>query len=132
MIIEHFLKAGVGIEVVKGLRQETGYIDTVGRSEFHVLVQFGIHEGVLYQCLTVVKDTVDLDGRDILAQCGKLAFLDGADFSFRIQYIDMDTFHAKESVGYGRACVSGSGYEDVDILRDERLARLLFFDKVLE
>ena len=39
------LHAGVGIEVIECLWQETGYIDGICRGQFHVLVQLLIHEG---------------------------------------------------------------------------------------
>ena len=44
-----FLHAGIGIEIVECLWQETGDIDAVGRGESHVFVQFLVHKGVLHQ-----------------------------------------------------------------------------------
>ena len=38
------LHAGIGIEVIECLWQETCHIDRVGRGELHVIVEVGIHE----------------------------------------------------------------------------------------
>ena len=72
-----FLHPGIGVEVVECLWQETGHVDRVGRCQFHVLVQLRIHEGVLDQCLTIVEDTVHLNGGDVFAECCELTLLDG-------------------------------------------------------
>ena len=81
-----------------------------------MLVQLFIHEGRLDQRLAVVEDTVDLNGCDVLAQCGKLALLNGADLALGVEHIDMDALHAEETVGYGRTCIAAGGYQHVDLL----------------
>ena len=42
------LHSCVSIEVIECLRQETGHVDTIGRCQFHVLVQFCVHESILH------------------------------------------------------------------------------------
>ena len=71
------LHSRIRIEIVECLGQEAGHVDAIGRCQFHVLVQLRIHEGVLDQCLTIVEDTVHLNGGDVLAECCELTLLDG-------------------------------------------------------
>ena len=92
-----------------------------------MLVQLCIHEGALHQGLTVIEDTIDLDGRDVLAQRGELALLNRTDLALRVEYIDMDALYAEEAIGYCRACIARGGHEDIDLL-----VVLLLTDKVLE
>ena len=79
-----------------------------------MLIEFGIHEGILHQSLTIVEHAVNLNGCDILAESSKLALLYGADLSLGIKHIDVDTIDTQETVGYGRACIAGGGYEDIN------------------
>ena len=107
------LDSCVGVEVVERLRKEAGHVDGVGRRELHVLIQFLIHKGRLYQCLAVVEHTVYLDSRDVLAQCGELALLNGTDLALRIEHINVDAVNAEEAVGYGRTRVATGSHEYV-------------------
>ena len=115
MITQNLLHSGVGIEIVECLWQETGDIDGISGGELHVLIQFGIHEGILHKCLTVVEDTIHLDSRDVLAEGRELALLDRADFSFGIEHINVDTVYTEESVGYGRTCIARGSHKDIDL-----------------
>ena len=82
--------AGIGIEIVESLRQETRHVDAVRRGEFHVLIQFGIHKGILDEGLTIVEHTVNLNSSDVLSQCGELALLNRRDLTLGIEHIHMD------------------------------------------
>ena len=108
------LHPGVGIEIIECLWQETGDIDGVGGSKLHVLVELGIHKGILHKCLTVIEDTIHLDGCDVLTQCSELALLDGADLSFWIEHIDVDAVHTKETVGNSTSCIATGSHEDIN------------------
>ena len=108
------LHSGVCIEIIECLRQETGHIDAVGWGQLHVLVQFLIHKSRLHQRLTIVKDTIHLNSGNVLAQGGKLALLNGRDFSFGVEHIDVDALYAQETVGYGTSRVAACSHKDVD------------------
>ena len=114
----------IGPEVVEALGQEACHVDGVGRGELHVLVEFSIHEGVLYHCLAIVEDAVHLDGGDVLSEGGELAFLDGRYLALGIEHIDVDALYAKEAVGNGRTGVARGGNEDID----EALTSLLLVE----
>ena len=92
-----------------------------------MLIELSVHEGVLHEGLTIVEHTIDLNGRDVLAQRGELALLNGRDLTLRIEHIDMDAIDAEETVGYSRARISRGGHEDVHLL-----AFAFLLDKVLE
>ena len=79
-----------------------------------MLVQFLVHEGRLYQRLTIVEDTIYLDSGNVLPQCGKLALLDGRNLTFGIEHINVDALYAQESVGHCATCVAAGSYEHVD------------------
>ena len=94
-----FLQLCVGIEIIECLRQETGHVNRICRSQFHVRIQVSIHKRILHQCLTIVKRTVYFQSRNILSQRSELLFLNFADLSFGIKHIHMDTFHSQEAIG---------------------------------
>ena len=98
--------ARIRIKIVEGLGQETCHVDGIGRGELHVTVQFCIHESVLHQRLAVVEDAIHLDGGDVLPEGGELTLLNGAYLSFGIEYIDMNTFYAKKTIGDGRTRIA--------------------------
>ena len=79
-----------------------------------MLVQFSIHEGILDQCLTVIENTINLNGGDVLSKCGELALLNGADFAFGVEHIDVDALNTEGTVGNCATCVARSSHEDVD------------------
>ena len=107
------LHAGVCIEIVECLRQETGHIDRVGRSQLHVLVQLLIHECRLYQSLAVVEYAIHLKGRDVLTQGSKLALLNLAHLALWIEHVNMDSLHAEETIGNGRTSITRCSHEYV-------------------
>ena len=96
----------IRVEIVEGLRQETSHVDRIGRGEAHLLGQFAIHEGLLHHGLAVVEHTVDLQGRDILAQSRKLALLNRTYLALRIEHIDVDAGDTEEAIGYGTARIA--------------------------
>ena len=109
------LQLGVCPEVVEALGEEACHVDGVGRGEFHVEVEFLVHEGALHHCLAIVEDTVHLDGGDVLSQGGELALLDGRDLALGVEHVDVDAGDAKETVGHGRTGVAGGGNKDIDL-----------------
>ena len=88
-------------------------------------VEFAVDECALHHALTVVECSVHLDGGNVFAQCGKLAFLDVAHFSFGVEYIDMDTFNTEESIGHGTSCVARCGYEHIGLLHALHIHKVL-------
>ena len=114
--LTELLHLGIGVEIVKCLRQETGHIDGIGRSQLHVAVQFLIHESVFHQSLAIVEHAVHFEGGNVLPQCGKLAFLDGTHLAFRIKYIHVDTFHTQKTVGNGTPCITGSSHQHIHLI----------------
>ena len=111
-----FLQLCVGIEIIECLRQETGHVNRICRSQFHVRIQVSIHKRILHQCLTIVKRTVYFQSRNILSQRSELLFLNFADLSFGIKHIHMDTFHSQEAIGYCTAGISRSSDQDIHLL----------------
>ena len=91
-----------------------------------MFVQFLIHESSFYQCLAIIKRSVHFESGDILSQSSELFFLYFADFSFRVEYIYMNTFHTQKTVGNGTSRITGSRYQYIHIL----LA--FFLDKVAQ
>ena len=79
-------------------------------------VEFAVHESTLHQGLAVVKYSIHLYGGYILAESSELALLNVAHFPLWIEDIYMYAFHSQETVGYGRACVTGCCHEHVDLL----------------
>ena len=75
-----------------------------------------VHECRLDEPLAVVEHAVHLDGGDVLSERRELALLYGADFSFGVEHIDMDSVDSEKSVGNCRAGVSRSGDEHVGCL----------------
>ena len=106
--------AGIGIEIVECLRQETGHVNRISRSELHVVVELLVHEGILHECLTIVEDTIHLDGRDVLAKCRKLALLNGRYLTLRIEHIHVDALNTEETIGHCRARIARGGHQDID------------------
>ena len=108
------LQLGIGPEVIETLGQETCHVDGVGRGEFHVLVEFLVHEGALHHCLAIVEDTLHLYGGDVLPEGGELALLDGRDLALGIEHVDMDAGDTEETVGNGRTRIAGGGNKNID------------------
>ena len=81
-----------------------------------MLVQFGIHKGILYQRLTIVKHTIHLDSGDVLTQCGKLALLDRTYLALGIQHVHVNTLNTQESVGHSRTGIATGSNEYVHLL----------------
>ena len=106
----------IGIEIIECLRQEACHVDRIGRSKVHVTLQLFIHKRTLHQSLAVVEHSIHLNGCDVFAKSCKLALLNLAHFSLRIEHIDMYAINTKETVGYGRTCVARCCYEHVDLL----------------
>ena len=119
--------AGIGIEIVESLRQETRHVDAVRRGEFHVLIQFGIHKGILDEGLTIVEHTVNLNSSDVLSQCGELALLNRRDLTLGIEHIHMDAVNPQETISNGRAGITAGSHKDIDLL-----IALLLTDKILQ
>ena len=120
------LQLGDSVEIIEGLWQESCHVDTVGACQFHVLVQFGVHESVLHESLTIIEHAIDLNGCDVLAERGELAFLNLADFPFGIEHIDVNSVHSKKSIGDSRPCVSRCCHEHVHLFCS------FLFDEVLK
>ena len=99
--LTYLVQLGIRIEVIERLRKETGYVDGVGRGQFHVTVQFFVHESRFNQRLAIIEGAVYFQSGNVLSQCRELAFLDRAYFSFRVKHIYMDARFAQEAVGYG-------------------------------
>ena len=81
-----------------------------------MLIKFLVHEGGFHQRLTVVECAVHLKGCDVLSQRSELLLLNFAHLAFRIKYINMDSFHTEETVGYGAARIPRSGNQYVHLL----------------
>ena len=77
------------------------------------MTQFIIHERLFYQSLAVVKHTINLNGCDVLAQCGKLAFLYFAYLTFGVEHIHVYAVNAQKAIGYGRSCVATGSNEHI-------------------
>ena len=110
------LHAGVCIEIVECLRQEAGYIDRVGRSQLHVLVQLLVHERRLNQSLAVVENAIYLKGCDVLTEGSELALLNLANLSLWIKHVNVDSLYTEETIGNGRTRITRCCYENVDFL----------------
>ena len=89
-------------------------------------VQFLVHKGILDKCLTIIKDTIHLDGCNILTQSSKLALLNRAYLALGVQDINMNTFYTQKSIGNSRTGISTGGNQHVDSLFS------LFLQKVLQ
>ena len=110
------LHAGVCIEIVECLRQEAGYIDRVGRSQLHVLVQLLVHERRLNQRLAVIEDAIYLKGCDVLTEGSELALLNLAHLALWIKHVNVDSLYTEETIGNSRTSIARCCYEYVDLL----------------
>ena len=110
------LHAGVCVEIVECLRQEAGYIDRVGRSQLHVLVQLLVHERRLNQSLAVVEHTIHLKGCDVLTEGSELALLNLANLALWIKHVNVDSLYTEETIGNSRTRITRCCYKYVDLL----------------
>ena len=65
--------------------------------------------------LTIVKGAVNFQCGNIFSQCGKLFFLQFADFSCRIKYNDPYLFYTQEPIGHGTARITGGCHKYGDL-----------------
>jgi hypothetical protein len=56
----------VCLEIVKGLRDESGNVDGIGRAKPNTPTDIRIQKGLFYQCLAIVKGTVYFQRRYVM------------------------------------------------------------------
>src|SRR5690606_41754707 len=93
-----FRQSGKSIEIIQALWNPASEVDGIRRSQEQLFIQICVEKRLLHQSLTVVKDPIHFQSRDVLTQGGKLLFLKQADFPLREENDHLNAIRPQKSI----------------------------------
>src|SRR5699024_1305592 len=102
--------------IIEHLRQQTPDVDSIGRTEAKLILQYWIRKSLLDHGLAIVKSPFHFQSRYVAANSGQLLLLKLADFPAVIQQAYIDSFSTLKSAAYSTACTARVGNKNRNTL----------------